>query len=124
MPLRILIDMNLPPAWCELLRRQGWDSAHWSEVGDPRATDAHIMHWARENGFIVFTHDLDFGALLAATGAIGPSVIQTRAVDVMPESLGARVIAILRQLEDDLSAGALVTIDEHRHRLRVLPIGR
>ena len=28
-----------------------------------------VMEWARSNGYIVFTHDLDFGAILAATRA-------------------------------------------------------
>jgi predicted nuclease of predicted toxin-antitoxin system len=27
------------------------------------------MNWALTNGYIVFTHDLDFGAILAATQA-------------------------------------------------------
>ena len=36
------------------------------------------MAWARENGYVVFTHDLDFGTLLALTRDAGPSVIQVR----------------------------------------------
>ena len=31
------------------------------------------MAWAREHGFVVFTHDLDFGHLLALTHAAGMS---------------------------------------------------
>ncbi len=42
------------------------------------------MEWAKTNSHIVFTHDLDFGAILAATNAIAPSVIQVRTQDVMP----------------------------------------
>jgi predicted nuclease of predicted toxin-antitoxin system len=34
-----------------------------------------IKSWARAHGAIVFTHDLDFGAMLAATKANAPSVI-------------------------------------------------
>lgn len=43
-----------------------------------------VMGWARENGHVVFTHDLDFGTLLALTRASGPSVVQVRAHDVLP----------------------------------------
>lgn len=42
------------------------------------ATDEEIMRWARENGYVVFTHDLNFGVILAATRAQSPSVIQVR----------------------------------------------
>ena len=58
--MKILLDMNLTPDWCEVLRRSGYDAAHWSEVGDPRAPDTEIMEWAATNGYLVFTHDLDF----------------------------------------------------------------
>lgn len=36
------------------------------------------MAWALTNDYIVFTHDLDFGTLLAITQADAPSVIQVR----------------------------------------------
>ena len=44
------------------------------------------MAWARENRYIVFTNDLDYGALLFATAAASPSVIQIRAEDIRPAS--------------------------------------
>jgi predicted nuclease of predicted toxin-antitoxin system len=53
------------------------------------------MVWARENGYIVFTHDLDFSALLAATQGEGPSVIQVRTQNVLPEGIGTLVITAL-----------------------------
>ncbi len=82
--MKLLIDMNLSPDWVEVFRRNGWEALHWSMVGDPRATDRAIMEWARANGYVVFTHDLDFGALLAVTQLNGPSVIQVRTQDIMP----------------------------------------
>ncbi|MCG6971428.1 MAG: DUF5615 family PIN-like protein [Gammaproteobacteria bacterium] len=56
----------------------GFYAVHWSDVGDPRASDKEIMEWSDEYGYIVFTHDLDFTTLLIATQAKGPSVIQLR----------------------------------------------
>ncbi len=79
------------------------------------------MEWARENGYVVFTHDLDFGTLLATTRAQGPSVIQVRTQDVMPQSLGSRLVQILRQYESALEKGALITVDEAKSRVRILP---
>ena len=77
--MKLLIDMNLSPGWVQVFGQQGWETVHCPTVGDPRATDQTIMHWALEHEFVVFTHDLDFGALLAVTRAEGPSVVQLRA---------------------------------------------
>lgn len=46
------------------------------------------MNWAREREHVVFTHDLDFSAMLAATEAKGPSVLQVRSQDVLPRAIG------------------------------------
>jgi len=85
--MKLLIDMNLSPLWVDTLTQHGWEAVHWSTVGDPHATDPTIMGWARERQYVVFTHDLDFGTLLALTHAQGPSVIQVRTQNVMPAYL-------------------------------------
>jgi predicted nuclease of predicted toxin-antitoxin system len=119
--MKLLIDMNLSPDWVAVFKQQGWQALHWSTVGNPRATDSVIMEWARANGYVVFTHDLDFETLLATTLVQGPSVIQVRIQDIMPQSLGSRLVQILRQYEPALEKGALVTVDEIRSRVRILP---
>ena len=81
-----------------------------------------ILQWARENQHIVFTHDLDFSALLAATLQNGPSVLQIRSQDIMPTAMGDHVVRVLREHEEQLQTGALVTIDEIGSHVRILPI--
>ena len=88
MSVRLVVDMNLSVEWITELTRHGWSAIHWSTVGDPRADDITIMAWAVENGDVVFTHDLDFGTTLALTHATGPSVLQVRGQNVLPEHLG------------------------------------
>lgn len=122
MSIQILIDMNLSPDWVDELSKQGWASVHWSAIGDPKATDREIMNWARANAHVVFTHDLDFGTMLALTHASGPSVIQVRGQNVLPDHMAPVVVAALRQHETDLAVGALVVVDESKSRVRVLPI--
>lgn len=80
------------------------------------------MRWARENAHVLVTHDLDFGALLATSGAGGPSVVQVRAQDVTPDVLEPTLVAVLRAHAEALEAGALVTADESSARVRVLPL--
>jgi predicted nuclease of predicted toxin-antitoxin system len=120
--MKILLDMNLSPDWVEVLAKQGWESIHWSSVGDMRATDQIIFEWARNNKYVVFTHDLDFGTILAATNTNAPSVIQVRTQDVMPKAMSKRIFQILRDYEADLEKGALITVDEFKARVRILPI--
>ena len=119
---KLLIDMNLSPEWAPTLQRHGWEAVHWSDIGDPRASDRAIMDWAAAHEHIVFTHDLDFGTMLALTHETGPSVLQVRAANILPDHLGDAVIAALNQHESDLSSGALVVVDESRSRVRVLPL--
>ena len=122
MRLKLLIDMNLSPEWVQALRKHEWQAVHWSTVGDPRASDKDIMEWANTHQYVVFTHDLDFGTMLALSHESGPSVLQIRTEDTMPDYLERSVIAALNQHEADLSVGALVVVDESRSRVRVLPI--
>lgn len=93
-------------------------------VGDPRATDAELLRFAADGGFVVFTHDLDFGALLASSGARGPSVVQLRSQDVLPEVHLEVVVSALDRFAGELEAGALVTIDPRGARTRLLPLRR
>ena len=122
MSVKILIDMNLSPDWTAVLQRHGWEAVHWSTVGDPRATDRTIMDWALANSHVVFTHDLDFGTMLALTRATGPSILQVRGDDVLPDHMETIVVAALRQHESELETGALVVVDERKSRVRSLPI--
>ncbi|HBE19643.1 MAG TPA: hypothetical protein DEG17_22565 [Cyanobacteria bacterium UBA11149] len=120
--MKILIDMNLSPDWVQVFENSGIKSVHWSNIGDPRATDRVIMNWASANGYIVFTNDLDFGSLLAATQAEAPSVIQVRTQDLLPATIGNVVVEALRRFASELESGALITIDLTRSRVRILPI--
>lgn len=95
---------------------------HWSDVGAANASDAELMAHARAKGFVVLTHDLDFGAILAATGGDSPSVVQLRADNLGLDAMGSIVVAALGQMATELASGALVTINPSRTRLTVLPI--
>jgi predicted nuclease of predicted toxin-antitoxin system len=120
--MKLLVDMNLSPRWVSLLVGAGIEAAHWSMLGARNAPDIEIMAFAKANGFVVLTHDLDFSAILAATHGDKPSVVQIRAEDVSPDVIGGLVIDALRQMSAELEEGALLTIDPNRTRLRLLPL--
>lgn len=122
--MKLLLDMNLAPSWVRFLQEQGFEAVHWSAVGEARASDAVVMEWARRRGYVVFTHDLDFSALLALSEATGPSVIQVRTQDVLPDTIGSDVVNVLRSQATALEQGAIISLDQVRSRVRVLPIRR
>jgi predicted nuclease of predicted toxin-antitoxin system len=120
--MKILIDMNLSPEWIETLENNGFEAVHWSSIGDTRAKDTIIMDYARLNQYVVFTHDLDFGSILAITRADSPSVIQVRTQDVTPNYLEKIIVDALKKYELELKAGSLIIIDENKLRVRILPL--
>ena len=122
--MKILLDMNLSPIWVATLEDAGFDAIHWSNVGEQDALDSEIMRWALENTYVVFTHDLDFGDILAATNAAAPSVLQIRSQNLHPDCLGATVVSALRQFREPLEGGALVVVGENKVRTRILPMRR
>ncbi|ASV34573.1 hypothetical protein CJJ18_11365 (plasmid) [Candidatus Williamhamiltonella defendens] len=120
--MKLLIDMNLSPRWSNVLATAGIDAVHWSTLGANNAPDSEIMAYARTNDYIVLTHDLDFSAILAVTHGEKPSVIQVRTNDVSPDVIGKQIVTALNQMASELEAGALLTVDTNRTRLRVLPL--
>ncbi|MBI5503790.1 MAG: DUF5615 family PIN-like protein [Deltaproteobacteria bacterium] len=120
--MKVLLDMNLSPLWVSFLAAEGFEATHWSSVGDHRAADVELMSWAREHDHIVLTHDLDFGVLLALTRASGPSVVQVRVQDPLPDAIGRDVVRVLRLRSEVLAKGCLITIDKLKSRVRSLPI--
>lgn len=95
---------------------------HWSSVGPGNASDSELMQWAVDHGYIVLTSDLDFGAILAASGGRRPSVVQIRSEILTPTAIGAAVVSAMRQTGEELAEGAIVSVDAARARLRILPL--
>lgn len=120
--MKFLVDMNLSPLWIHFLSEHGIEAVHWSKVGAANAEDSTILSYAAANGWIVFTHDLDFGLMLASSGQNRPSILQVRCQDVLPSAIGNLVLRVILAAKPHLIAGALVTVDASRHRIRLLPI--
>lgn len=120
--MNIVLDINLSPDWVPILTDAGYTTVHWSTIGDLCASDRTILSWAAKNEYIVFTHDLDFGAILATTQAKTPTVIQIRSQNILPDTSASIVLNALKQFAQEIEAGALITIDPNKTRARILPI--
>ncbi|RFS15615.1 DUF5615 family PIN-like protein [Emticicia sp. C21] len=120
--MKILIDMNLSPSWVQFLQENGFEAIHWINVGKPNDPDKVIFDYASKNNYIVFTNDLDFGAILAATNADSPSVFQLKSQELLPTAIGETVINCFNQYENYLKEGSLITFDTSKIRVRILPL--
>lgn len=83
--MRLLVDMNLTPRWVQFFASESLDSIHWSCIGATNAEDSTICEYARENGLVIITNDLDFPQILAHTSVGKPSVILLRGEPLVPE---------------------------------------
>lgn len=120
--MKVLLDMNLSPRWRTLLEREHIEAVHWSAVGPVGAEDAEIMAYAAKHDCVVLSQDLDFSTILAATSGSKPSVVQLRSDNLDPDVIGPKVISALRQLDSELNAGAVVSVDPQGTRMRLLPL--
>jgi len=80
------------------------------------------MAYAAEGKYVVFTHDLGFSAMLAASQAAAPSVIQVRAQDTLSSEFQDQVFDALRRFGPELESGAIVVVEQFRARARILPL--
>ncbi|MBQ9578917.1 MAG: DUF5615 family PIN-like protein [Ottowia sp.] len=120
--MKLLVDMNLSPRWVPALQACGVEAVHWSSVGSKDAPDTALLEYAAQNGYVIFTRDLDFGALLYASRQHSPSVIQLRDEQALPETMAPVLAVALRQMRAELEQGAFLTLDARRCRVRLLPM--
>lgn len=122
--MRFLADMGVSMRVVEWLREEGHDTVHLREEGLHRLPNGRIFEKAREEERVVLTFDLDFGEIVALLGATTTSVIVFRLRDARPSTVTARLAQVLATSGRDLEEGAVVVVEDARHRVRLLPIGR
>ena len=121
--MRLLLDKNLSYRLCAMLEEHGLDARHVDDLELGDADDEVILAAAREGDRIVVSSDTDFGGLLAAERAAGPSVILTRAVaDLRAPELAELLVAAIEVAEEALDAGAIVAVGRTDVRVRRLPL--
>jgi predicted nuclease of predicted toxin-antitoxin system len=120
--MRFLADMGVSLKTVESLRVAGHHVVHLSEEGLQRFSDPEILAKAWREDRIVLTFDLDFGELVAAAGSTLPSAIIFRLRNQTAESVTPRLEQVVEEESEQLSAGAIVIIEESRYRLRRLPL--
>jgi predicted nuclease of predicted toxin-antitoxin system len=107
----------------EWLRSNGHDAVHLRDEGLQKLPDSEIFQKALREKRIVVTFDLDFGEILAACGGQIVSVILFRVRNTRPDFVIQRLDVVLAQSSSELGQGAIIVVEDGRHRVRKLPIG-
>lgn len=121
--IRFLADMNISPRTIEAPRQHGWDIVRVSQVMPVDALDSEILDFARKDGGVIVTQDLDFSTLLVLGGHDDPSLITLRLAASDPEAITGVLLQSLSRIEKAITEGSAVTIEDAAIRIRRLPIG-
>ncbi len=121
--MRFLADMGVSQQVVEWLRNAGHDAVHLRDEGLQRLPNGEIFQKAGREQRIVLTFDLDFGEIMAASAGQVISVILFRLRNTRADFVIQRLDDVLTHSSADLSQGAIVVVEDGRHRVRKLPIG-
>jgi len=124
MPITVVLDQGVARDAARELRDLGYECVHVGDVGLATATDEDILGFALSKNGIVVTLVADFHAILAVSGAVGPSVIRIRIQGLRTSGIVECVRFVFRQFEIELRTGALVTVKARKTTCHKLPIGR
>ena len=121
--MKLLLDQGLPPLTAELIRGQGIDAVHVSEVGLSRAEDLRIIELAQTDNRIIITLDADYHASIALASSPSPSVVWIRIVNLRAPEYVSIIMPILNKYKEMLINGVLITIrSDGKVKRRLLPI--
>jgi predicted nuclease of predicted toxin-antitoxin system len=121
--MRLVLDQGVPRDAAPLLRSLGYECTHVGEIGMSKASDEEILAFSLATNAIVVTLDADFHAILAVSGASGPSVIRLRLQGLGGPAVAELVQTVLAGYESDLKRGALVTVKALKTTCHRLPVG-
>jgi len=122
--MRFLADMGVNIRVVEWLPNNGHDAKHLREEGLHRMPNGEIFTKAIHQNRIIITFDLDFGEIVALSKGKKASVVLFRLHNTRTSHVIRRLSITLKDAADALEKGAIVVIEESRHRVRDLPLGK
>ena len=116
--------MNVDVRVADWLRSEGHDVTLLRDEGLHRMPNGEIFEKSLSEDRVVLTSDLDFGEIAAVLKETSGKVLLLRLHNRRAANVIERLTSVLPRVEQDLAAGAVVIVEESRHRVRPLPIGR
>jgi len=122
--MRFLADMGVDIRVVQWLRQNGHDTKHLRDEGLHRIPNGEVFVKAISENRVIVTFDLDFGEIVALSRGERASVILFRLHNTRTPHLINRLATVLADATEALEQGAVVVVEESRHRIRYLPLGR
>jgi predicted nuclease of predicted toxin-antitoxin system len=122
--MRFLADMGLDTRVVKWLKDKGHDAKHLRDEGLQRIPNGEIFDKAISEKRVILTFDLDFAEIVALSKGQKASVILFRLHNTRTSHLISRLSTVLSESAEALEKGAVIVVEEFRHRVRFLPIGR
>jgi predicted nuclease of predicted toxin-antitoxin system len=119
--VRFLADAGVSRRVVNWLREQGHDAVHLREQRLQRLPDTEVFAKASAEKRILLTFDLDFGEIVALSSLPRSSVIVFRLHDTRTARVIERLEKVLADAATPLERGAIVVVEEARHRVRAHP---
>ncbi|SRR5712691_1547782 len=119
--MRFLADAGVARRVVNWLRERGHDAVHLREQRLQSLPDPEVFAKASAEERVLLTFDLDFGELVALSASPAASVIMFRLRDTRTPRVIERLEQVLTQSQTQLERGAIVVVEEARHRVRAHP---
>ncbi len=121
--MRVLIDMNLTPRWVGYLTQAGHEAIHWSTAGPVLAKDREICEYCRRRGYALQRMTLIFLRFLHIRAKRRRVLFSCGVNHSCRKSRGAALLRAMEVCQEEITRGAIVTLDwSDRLRARVLPL--
>jgi len=121
--IKFLADENISPKTVSFLNTKGYDVIRVDRIKIGRK-DKEIIEYARINGYILITMDLDFGYILSHIKDNKPSVIILRLTYPEPDNVNSYLIKALNNekiISNLMEGSVIIIIEDDRIRIRRLP---
>ena len=106
------------------LREQGHDATHLRDEGLHTLENGGIFAKGFRESRIILTWDLDFTEIVALSKTGVVSAVVFRLMNTRSDHVITRLARVLLASAQDLDEGAIISVEEGRHRVRLLPLGR
>jgi predicted nuclease of predicted toxin-antitoxin system len=103
------------------LGEEGHDAVHLREEGLHKLPNGAIFEKARSEQRVLLTFDLDFGEIVALSGGRSVSIIVFRLHNTTTLHVIERLKKVLKDSRESIEHGAIIVVEESRHRIRHLP---
>ncbi len=117
--MRFVADMGVSWRIVEWLRTEGHDAIHLREQQLHRLPNGRIFTKAADEQRVILTWDLDFTEIVALSETRLVSAIVFRLLNTRSENVIRRLARVLSESARDLEEGAIISVEDSRHRVRL-----